>query len=727
MSSAVKHDGLMKRRDFLKVSATAAGGVSLGLHIPAFANALGETAEGVSAGIELNAWLIIEPDNSILFRIAQAEMGQGVMTSMAMLLAEELEADWRTVRVEYADVNRQIRSGGEYGRMKTGDSLAVRHSRPYLQLAGAEARERMIKAAAERWVVSPADCYADYGKIYRRGSGDTLTFGDIAGDAAKVNVAGVKIKGPEAFNVIGLPTRSIDAKEKVDGSALFSMDVRRPNMVYAAVLHCPVLGGRVRSLRFNAIRHMPGVLKSVRMENSVAVVAKTFWQAKLAADELPVFWEEGPGAKAFSDTVKRDFFNEFSSPGEILAKSGDIVGLMDAAENTIESDYFMPYLAHAALEPMNCTVEVGENRIDVWVGHQDPEYAARVVAEVAKVDIASVYIHNCYLGGSFGRRAHRDFVEQATLIALEMGQPVQMIWTREEDMKAGAYRPMSAMRFKAGFDIDKNLKAFTTHSVTHSVRDDNPDHPDSGKEGVEAASVEGLIDHPYNFPAFEISHTAKNTHVTSWCFRSGGHSLNALGVECFLDEMALAAEQNPLQYRRELLGDQPRYQNVLDVLEQASGWGKTRLPRGSAMGLALHKSYDTVCGIVSEATVTPSGGVTVNRIVAVVDCGNVVNPTGAEKQVESGILFGLSAALFGKLTIENGKVLEDNLDTYEVIRMPEMPKIEIHWALSGGDIWGGLGEATTPPVAPSICNALYEITKRRIRSLPVKDYYLRSV
>lgn len=718
---------MMNRRDFLKISATASGGMLVGFTLPALAQDVlpGPIQQTTATAVEINAWLIINPDDSIVVRVAQSEMGQGVMTSMAMLLAEELEADWRAVSVEYADVTRQIRDQ-EYGRMKTGDSMAVRHSRSYLQLAGAEARERLIKAAAERWVVSPSDCYADYGKIYRRRSSDSFSYGELAQEAASLNVAGVKIKEPEAFDIIGLPTNSVDAKTKIDGSAQFSMDVRRPNMAYAAVIHCPVLGGRLRSLRFNAIRHMPGVLKAVRMENAVAVVADTYWQAQAAAKAMPVFWEEGAGAKTFSDTIKRAFFDEFSTPGARLARAGDIGPLMDRAENTIESDYFLPYLAHAPLEPMNATVEVAQDRIDIWVGHQDPEYAVRVVAEVAGVDVATVHLHNCYLGGSFGRRSHRDFIEQATRIAMEMDRPVQMIWSREEDMKAGAYRPMAAMRFKAGFDIEKNLLAFSNHSVVHSIAADHPDLSEPSNQ-PETASIEGLIDHPYQFPAFEFTHTRKNTHMTSWRWRSRGHSLNAFGVECFLDEMAVAAGQDPLDYRRQLLGDQPRYQNVLDRLEQESDWGKRQLPRRSAMGIALHKSYNTICGIVSEVTVEPSGSVSVNRITAVVDCGNVVNPTGARKQVEGGIIFGLSAALFGKLTIENGKVLEDNLDTYEVVRMPDMPRIDVHWALSGGDVWGGLGEPSTPPVAPSICNALYNITRRRIRSLPVKDYYLRAV
>lgn len=712
----------LSRRGFIKTSLTAGGGLMLQFSLPVMAarTPFGNEPMPTDA-VELGAWLVIGPDESITFRVAQSEMGQGVLTSMAMLLAEELEADWRKVKVEYASVNRQIQSRGIYRRMKTADSSAVSHSREYLQQAGAEARMRLIKAAAESWSVSVADCYADYGRVYRSGSSDSKSYGELAAAASELRVAGVTIKSPEAFNILGLPTNSLDAATKVDGTAIYSMDVRVPNMVYAAVLHCPVPGGRVRSLRFNAIRHMPGVIKAVRMETSVAVVADTFWQAKSAADKLPVFWDEGEAIRTYSDTIKKSFFEEFAAGGETLMAKGDIVELMDTSEKTIESDYYLPYLSQAPLEPLNCTVSVTPDRVDVWVGHQDPEAAALVVAETAGVNPEQVYLHNCYMGGSFGRRSHTGFVEQATRISLDIGRPVQMIYTREQEMRAGSYRPMAALRFKAAFDIEKNLMAMTNHSVTHSVRFDSGE---TGS-GADPASIEGLVDHPYQLPAYRFSHTMKNTHLTTWHWRSGGHSINAFAMECFVDEMAAAAEVDPLRYRRLLLGNNQRYLDVLDLLEQESGWGKKRLRRGSAMGMAIHESYGTICGQVAEVTVDENGFVTVDRVTAVVDCGNLVNPTGAEKQVEGGIIFGLSAALYGKLSIDKGKVLEDNLDTYEVLGMADSPPIDIHWSLSGGDHWGGLGEPATPVIAPAVCNALSKITKRRIRTLPIRDYYLR--
>lgn len=709
----------LKRREFLKASLSSAGGLMLSFTLPASASV--RPYDRSTTGSEISAWLTIDPDDTITIRVAHAEMGQGVFTSLPMIVAEELEADWRKVKAEYVDINRQIREGGIYRSTFTQGSTAVRESRPYLQQAGAEARERLIKAAAEAWVVSPEECYADYGRIYHRTSRRSVSYGEVAAAAATVNVAGVRIKIPDEFNNLGLPTKRLDVPAKVDGSAIFGIDVRVPDMVYATVKHCPVLGGRVRSMRFNAIRHMPGVLKAVRMDHAVGVVAETFWQAAQAAEKLPIFWDTGEAAKTFSNTLKREFFNEFSREGEVLKQKGDIVTLMDYAEKTIESDYYVPYLAHATMEPINCTVHVQENRVDVWVGHQWPEAAVAVVARLTGIPKENIYLHNCYLGGGFGRRSRTDFIEEATIIAMEVGRPVQMIWTREEDMRAGAYRPMSAMRFKAGFDIDKQLVAFTNHSVTHSILYDN-----YGQTETDEHSIEGLVDHPYSLPAYKFTHTRKQTHLTSWWWRSVGHSINCYARECFIDEMATAASRDPLEYRQELLAGKDDYLDILDVLRQESGWGKRRFPKGTAMGMAIHKCYDTLCGQVAVVSVEPGGQVRVNEVVAVVDCGNIVNPVSAEEQVEGGILFGLTAAIYGKLTVENGVVLEDNLDTYEIVRMGEVPEIKIHWALSGGNKWGGLGEPTTPVIAPAVCNALYRITGRRIRSLPIKDYALRA-
>ncbi|MEX0943756.1 MAG: molybdopterin cofactor-binding domain-containing protein [Pseudomonadales bacterium] len=712
----------LSRRQFIRASAaTAAGGMLLSFHIPALARAT--SFEPYADGhAEINAWLTIGSDDVITIRVAQSEMGQGVMTALPMIVAEELEADFRNVRAEYADANRSIRHGRVYQRMMTAGSGAVRLSRPYLQQAGAEARERLVKAAAERWNVSPAECYADYGKIYHRPTRRSINYGAIAADAAKVSVANVAIKSPEAFNLLGLPTRRLDVPAKVDGSAMFSMDVRVPGMRYAAVVHCPVLGGGLRSYRFNAIRNRPGVRQAIRLDNGVAIVADTFWQAKTAADLLPVDWNIGDAGKTFSDRILREFVSQLDQEGSVVVDEGRAVALMDDTEKTIESDYTAPYLSHACMEPLNCTVHVQTGRVDVWAGVQDPEATLNEVAKITGMAPADVYIHNCMLGGGFGRRSNIDFVREAVLIAMEVDVPVQMIWTREEDSRQGAYRPMTAIRFKAGFDLDKNLITYTNHSITPSILEQI--NPAATASGIDRSSVEGLANMPYAVANKRITHSIRNTHLTSWFWRSVGNSQNAYAMECFVDEMATAAGMDPLAFRRKHLADRPDMLNVLDVLEQKAEW-RQAMPAGSAKGLAIHECYGTICAQVAEVTVSEEGDLSVDRIVSVVDCGNLVNPMTAEMQIESGVIFGLTAALYGKLTVENGRILETNFDTYRMVTMNEAPIMETHFALSGGDKWGGLGEPSTPPVAPAICNALYRIIGRRIRSLPIKDYYLR--
>lgn len=712
----------MSRRAFVKSSTGLAGGLVLAFHIPAVSQ---ERPYGPvrDTGGEINAWLRIDADDTITIRVARAEMGQGILSSLPMIIAEELEADWRNVRVEYADANRNLREGGVYEDMNTAGSNSVRGSREYLQRAGAQARQQLIKAAAEKWLVDEGECYADYGEIIHKGSGRRISYGAVAADAALVSVADVRIKTPEEFNLIGLPTPRLDVPSKVDGSAIFGIDVRLPGMVYAAVMHCPVLGGSLRSYLFNAVRNRPGVMKAVRLTNAVAIVAEHYWQAKTAIEAMPIQWNLGAASKTYSETFKNEYVAELDKDGTILVESGDVAGTMDAAEKSIESDYVVPYLAHACMEPLNCTISIQASRVDVWAGVQDPEAALNVAAKVTGMKPEKVYVHNCLLGGGFGRRRHTDYIEEAAQIALEIAKPVQMIWTREEDMRGGRYRPMAAMRFKAGFDLGKNLIAYSNHSVTHALAADREPGWDSSK--VDNASVEGLADMPYQVDHKKISHTAKRTHLTSWWWRSGGHSQNAYAMECFVDEMATASGMDPFAFRRAHLKGRTELLDVLHVLEQKSDWGKKRLPLGTAQGLAIHESSGTICGQVAQVSVSEGGRLTIDRIVAVVDCGNLVNPLSAEMQVESGIVYGLTAALYGKLTVENGVILEDNFDTYRLLSMADMPVIETHFALSGGDKWGGLGEPATPPVAPAVCNALYRIIGRRIRILPIKDYLLQ--
>lgn len=708
----------LSRRSFIQSIATLSGGMLLGFHLPLLASATPFQRED-PLGSELNAWILIDADNSITIRVAQSEMGQGVMTALPMIVADELEVDWSLVKVEYADVQEHFQRNKIYQSMQTSGSGAVRRSRPYLQQAGAEARARLIKAAAEAWIVDSDDCYADFGKIYHRPTRRSFTYGELALSAANLSVANTPIKKPRDFTMIGLSTPRFDTPSKVDGSAVFGMDVRVDGMVYAAVKHCPVLGGKLRGYRFNAVRSLPGVIAAVRLDNGVAIVADTFWRASQAVEKLPVQWDIGDENKTYSETFRNEYFAALATPGKTLVADEGTESALETAETILESDYLVPYLAHACMEPMNCTAHVTKDKVEIWAGVQDPESVVELAAKLSGKPVESIHLHNCYLGGGFGRRRHTDYIAEALTIATEVGLPVQMIWSREDDMRSGQYRPMAALRFKAGIDLDKNIVAYTNHSVTHSIVQDRDGEVPGG---IDNSSLMGLSDLPYDFSPREISATIKNTHVPTWWWRSKSYSQNIFALECFVDELATATRMDPFQFRRKYLADRPDMLEVLEKLEQLSGW-KNR-SGGVARGLAIHESAGTIVAQVAEVSVTESGAAKVHRIVSVVDCGNLVNPAIAKSQIESGVVFGLSAAMYGKITIEQGKVLENNFDTYRVMEMSDTPVMETHFHLSDGNKWGGLGEPGVPGVAPAVVNALYKITKRRIRSLPISDYYL---
>ncbi|MFN3236980.1 MAG: molybdopterin cofactor-binding domain-containing protein [Pseudomonadales bacterium] len=705
----------LTRRMLLKSSVTAAGGMLLGFHLPVFANATPYQTETLSNG-ELNAWLRIDPDNTITIRVAKAEMGQGVMTALPMILADELEVDWNDVTVEYADP-----ANSAYGSMATSGSRAVRESRPILQQAGAEAREKLIKAAAESWLVPVEEVYADFGKIIHKPTRRSFRYGELAAKAAEISVANVKIKQPRDFTLIGLPTPRIDTPAKVDGSAKFGMDVRVEGMVYAAVKHCPVLGGKLRGYRFNAVRGMPGVIAAVRLETGVAIVAESFWQASQAVEQLPVQWDIGEEEKSYSEKMRQDFAEALPNPGVMLRQDAGTEAALETSENIIESDYLVPYLSHACMEPMNCTARVHPDGIDIWAGVQNPHKVISDVAALMGKPEREIQVHNCYLGGGFGRRSHTDYVLEAVTIAQEVGLPVQMIWSREDDMRGGRYRPMAAARFKVGLDLDNNVVAYTNHSVAHSIL---LDRDGELADGTDSNSVQGLIDMPYEFAPQEISHTVKNTHVPTWWWRSVSHSQNAFALECFIDELATTTKMDPFAFRRKYLRNKPRWIEVLNELEDKSNW-KRRPGGGKARGVAIHECFGTIVAQVAEVSITPNGGAQVHKIISVVDCGNLINPAIAKAQVESSVLYGLSATLYGKVTIERGVVLEDNFDTYRVMEMADTPEMETHFFLAEEENWGGLGEPAVPPVAPAVVNALYQLTRRRIRSLPVSDFYLQ--
>jgi isoquinoline 1-oxidoreductase beta subunit len=678
----------------------------------------------MEGGTEVNAWLVIGSDDTVTIRVAQSEMGEGVFTSMPMLVAEELECDWTKVRAEYASANRSLRENRVYQRMATNGSGAVRRSREYLQQAGASARARLIAAAAQQWGVPASACRAEHGTVVHPASGRKVNYGAIAAAAATVKLdAEPAIKTPEQFTLLGKSQNRLDVPLKVNGTAAFGIDVRLPDMLYAAVMTCPVFGGTVQRYEFDAIKNLPGVRTAVEIPNGIAVVADSFWRAKTALEVMPVEWNFGAHANANSTAFWQAFREALDKPGAVAKAEGDALAAIKASATVVEADYEAPYLAHATMEPMNCTAQVTPQRVDVWVGTQNPEGALAAAAEITGVAPDNVYVHNCFLGGGFGRRSNADHVRQAVTVAKALGgRPVKLIWTREEDMRHDGYRPMAAIRFRAALDANGTPVAYFNRSVTHSIL--SGVRPDDIKGGIDRTSVEGLATIPYGFPQYRIEHLIHNTHVPVWFWRSVGASQNGFAVECFLDEVAHAGGKDPVELRRQLLKGHPDWLHVLDTVAQKANWGKA-MPPGTAQGVAIVESYGSIVGEVAEVSVSKRGEVRVERVVCAIDCGHIVNPLTVAEQMESGIVWGLTAALYGQISIENGRVVEGNFDDYQMLRLDAMPEVETHLALTGGDKWGGVGEPGVPPIAPAVCNAIFKITGKRIRSLPLRNHDLR--
>jgi isoquinoline 1-oxidoreductase beta subunit len=717
----------ISRRQFLISTAAVGGGLALGFFLPLHEAEAANIAPQpwtppTEGGHEVNAWLVIGSDDTITIRVAQSEMGEGVFTSMPMIIAEELACDWTTVRAEYASANRSLRQKRVYQRMATGGSRAVRHSRPYLQQVGASARARLIAAAAQQWGVAASECQAENGTVVHPASGRRVKYGAVAAAAATVQLdAEPKIKTPEQFTFLGQAQKRLDVPLKVDGSATFGIDVRLPDMLYASVMACPVYGGKLKSYDFAAVKGMPGVHSAVEVPNGVAVVANSFWRAKTALDVMPIEWDFGDHADTNSTDLQRSFRAALAQEGVVASQQGDALAALESAAKVVEADYEAPYLAHATMEPMNCTAYVTPERAEVWVSTQNPEGALAAVSEVSGVAPKNVYVHNCFLGGGFGRRFYNDEVRQAVTVAKAVGKPVKLVWTREEDMRHDFYRPMAALRFQAGLDANGRPVALFNRSATHSIL--AWFRPDAVRNGIDRTSVEGLANMPYGFEHYRFEHLLRRTPVPVAFWRSVGSSQNAFALECFLDEVAHAAGQDAVELRRMLLKDHADWRKVLDTVAEKANWGKS-MPPGMAQGVAIHECFGSIVAQVAEVSVSKRGEVRVERVVCAVDCGHVVNPLTVAEQMESGIVFGLTAALYGEITIEHGRAVEGNFDSYQMLRMRDMPEVETHLALTGGDKWGGIGEPGVPPIAPAVCNAIFTITGKRVRSLPLVKHDL---
>ncbi len=705
------------RRFFLVSSAAAGGGLMLGLALPGLAGAA--EGEGGAAGAKVNNWIIIQPDNTIIIRIARSEMGQGSFTALPMLVCEELECDWSKVKGEYASATENL--DNSFGSMATGGSRAIRESQEMLRKAGASAREMLLAAAAQKWGVPRSELKAENSVITHIPTGRTMTYGEIAEAAAKLPPpAEVTLKDPKDWKLVGKAQPRFDIADKVMGRPVYGIDVRIPGMLYAALAQCPVFGGTLASYDEAKIATMPGFRQVVPMGDAVAVVADSFWQAHQALATLPIVWNEGANAKLDDDAIWAMLREGLAANDALVAeKSGDAKAALAGAAKVVEAEYRAPFLAHATMEPMNCTAQVAGGKVEVWAPSQNAEATLAVAAKAAGVDRKQVEVHITMLGGGFGRRgAVQDFVRQAVVIAKAAGKPVKLLWSREEDMRHDFYRPVSMAKFSAGLDAAGMpvswMARVTGQSILAALR------PEAIKNGLDRNFLEGIAEIPYEFPNFFVDYAMRNTPVPVGFWRSVNNSQNAFYKESFLDEVAHAGGRDPYELRRALLKNHPKQLAVLDAAAKQAGWG-TPLPQGVFRGIAYHDSYGSlVCG-VAELSVSDKGVIKLHRIVCALDSGYVVNPDTVVTQVEGAIVYGLTAALYDKITIRNGRVEQSNFDDYPMLRLKAMPKIDVVQVPSGG-FWGGVGEVGLPPVAPAICNALFAATGKRIRSLPLSDH-----
>jgi isoquinoline 1-oxidoreductase beta subunit len=716
----------VSRRRF--VIGAAASGHALGLRLPSGLAA----APGTQTADEVNAWVVIKPDDTVVIRVARSEMGQGTLTGLAQLVAEELECDWSKVTTEYPTPGTNLVRGRVWQSFSTGGSRGIRESHEYVRMGGATAREMLIQAAAKEWGVQPTECRAASSVITHTPSGRTTSFGKVASAAGKLPAPqGVKLKDPKDWKLIGKPVKRLDTADKLTGKQVYGLDLKLPGMLNAAIKACPVFGGKLASFDDSAVKAMPGVKAVVRVgDDAVAVVADHWWQAKTALDALPITWNNGPNAKVSSASIA-EFLKEglTAEKAAVGNKVGDALGAIAKAPKKHEAVYGYPYQNHATMEPMNATALWREDRCEVWCPTQNGEAALAACSEAADLPQAQCDVNKVHLGGGFGRRgAFHDYVRQAVLIAKQMpGKPIKLIWSREEDMTHGAYHPITQCKLTAGLDEKGDIVGLHVRISGQSILAGVfPDRVKDGMDPVTFQTFQAQGEHAisYSFPNLLVDHAMRNPHVPPGFWRGVNANHNAIYTECFIDELAHMAGQDQLEYRRKLLSKHPKNLAVLNAVAERAGWGTPAAP-GVFRGLAHCTAFGSHIAGCAEVSVSDDGKLKIHRIVAATDCGHAVNPQQIEAQVEGSFVYGLSAALYGEITVKDGRVEQENFDTYPVMLINEMPAVETIVMPSGG-FWGGVGEPTIAVAAPAVLNAIFAATGKRIRTLPLKHHDLRK-
>ncbi|MGB5079405.1 MAG: molybdopterin cofactor-binding domain-containing protein [Burkholderiales bacterium] len=716
MTKTANQTFVPSRRRFLKTSAAIGGGLTVGIAIPeAF-------AQGKSA--EINAWVVVQPNDIVIIRYARSEMGQGSMTSAPMLVAEELECDWRKVKIEYASANANVKRKRAWGDMASVGSRTIRNSQEYLRRGGATAREMLIAAAARKWRVPASECVAAKSVITHTRSGRKTSFGKVANDAAKLEAPReVKLKDPKDWKLAGTSVKRVDIPATVMGRQRYGIDAQLPGMLYAAVAQCPVYGGKLKSVDSSRVQGRRGIIKVLPMDGFVAVVADNWWRAKEALKDVAIDWDFGANGNVSSASLMEFYKGGLEQKDVSVARqAGDVDKGFASAAKTIEAEYFTPYLAHATLEPQGCTARVRNGRVDVWVSTQNAEASLAAAAATAGVPLENVEVHRAQLGGGFGRRGGaQDFVRQGVAIAKAMeGKPVKMLWSREEDTQHDFYRPASLIRLKAGLDASGAPVAWTSRVSSTSIIATLLKLPLKG--GIDPQAVASLNDLPHDIPNVRIEYAQRNAHVPVGFWRTVGHSQNPFVRECFMDELASAAGRDPVEYRRALLRKSPKDLGILEAVAKAADWGKP-LPAGVFRGIAQTEAYGSYTAAVAELSVSDKGEVRIHRLVLGVDPGYAVNPDNINAQMQGSAVFMLTAMFWGEITIKDGRAEQSNFHDYRMMRLREMPRVEVVIAPSGG-FWGGIGEPGQASIAPCVCNALFAATGKRIRSLPLKHHGL---